>query len=410
MKHARQCYTIPAGKSFVNALADWLLAQYGRSEEELSTVLVLLPNRRSCRSLRDAFLARSGGKPLLLPRIQPIGDGDEEFTAAHYGAAEGLVKPAIPVLSRHLLLTRLVHAFQSRKTEQGKGRGYNLEQSARLARQLARLLDDVSRENLTLDKLADLVEGELAIHWQETLEFLTILSQEWPRILEAEGFTDVAAHRNRLLLAMVDIWKRKPPSHPVIAAGSTGSQPAITALLSAIASMPRGHVILPALDQAMPAAEWDILGETHPQYALKQLLNNIGTAREDVEELKGSAIDVAPERIECLRAMLLPPAATMKWQTMSLPLEKGFSHVQLLHAATQFDEARMIAIALRAALETQGKTAALITPDRSLARMVAAQMQRFNIAIDDSAGKPLNDTPPAAFLRLATAIDRKSVV
>src|SRR4029077_16451333 len=45
-------------------------------------------------------------------------------------------------------------------------------------------------------------------------------------------------------------------------------------------------------------------------------------------------------------------------------------------------------------------TAALVTPDRELARRVAAELRRWGIAIDDSGGLPLNRTPPGAFLRL----------
>ena len=59
-----------------------------------------------------------------------------------------------------------------------------------------------------------------------------------------------------------------------------------------------------------------------------------------------------------------------------------------------------IALLLRRKLETPGATAALVTPDRELARRVAAELRRWGIDIDDSAGLPLNRTPPGVFLRL----------
>ncbi len=47
-----------------------------------------------------------------------------------------------------------------------------------------------------------------------------------------------------------------------------------------------------------------------------------------------------------------------------------------------------------------------MTPDRNLARRVAAELGRWNIAIDDSAGRPLSHTPPGTFLvLLAEAAD-----
>ena len=45
----------------------------------------------------------------------------------------------------------------------------------------------------------------------------------------------------------------------------------------------------------------------------------------------------------------------------------------------------------------EGRTAALVTPDRNLARRVAAELARWDIAIDDSAGRPLAHTGAGAF-------------
>ncbi len=68
------------------------------------------------------------------------------------------------------------------------------------------------------------------------------------------------------------------------------------------------------------------------------------------------------------------------------------------------EEAGAIALLLREALEVPGKTAALVTPDRDLARRVAAELRRWQVDIDDSAGVPLNRTPPGVFLRLVLAL------
>ncbi len=50
-----------------------------------------------------------------------------------------------------------------------------------------------------------------------------------------------------------------------------------------------------------------------------------------------------------------------------------------------------------------GKTAALVTPDRALARRVLAALARWNIAAEDSGGDALADTPAGIFARLAAA-------
>jgi len=385
MKHPLNCRTIPAQTPFINTLARWILEQYGSDVAILTKTLVLLPNRRACRALREAFLDITGGRPLLLPRIQPLGDMDED---AHFMPSMDIPPPISP-LRRELLLTRLVMESALE---------YNMEQAAELARQLAWFIDDVAREGLSFDRLSALVPEELATHWQQTLDFLALVSKHWPNILEEEGVLDPVDHRNRLLKGTAQAWHKHPPVHPIIAAGSTGSQSATAALLATIARLPKGVVILPGLDTAMPEAEWKMVDVTHPQYGMRVLLEAMECKRDEIKPLLESKD--RESRLTCLRAIFHPPEATAHWTQSKLPLAEGLAGMRLITADTLLDEARLIAIALRETLETPGKTAALVTPDRQLARMVAAQMQRFGIIIDDSAGRPLMDTTPGSFLRL----------
>jgi ATP-dependent helicase/nuclease subunit B len=69
-----------------------------------------------------------------------------------------------------------------------------------------------------------------------------------------------------------------------------------------------------------------------------------------------------------------------------------------LELADPAEEAQAIAIALREALEEPGRTAALVTADRALARRVSAHLKRWDIEADDSAGRPLSETPPGTLL------------
>src|SRR3546814_2156334 len=55
---------------------------------------------------------------------------------------------------------------------------------------------------------------------------------------------------------------------------------------------------------------------------------------------------------------------------------------------------------MRAELERPDQNAVLVTPDRALARRVSAELRRWDIEVDDSAGVPLGETPTGAFLRL----------
>ncbi len=78
----------------------------------------------------------------------------------------------------------------------------------------------------------------------------------------------------------------------------------------------------------------------------------------------------------------------------------GLEGLRRLVTADQQEEAAAIALVLRETLERPGERAALVTPDRELAARVVAELLRFGVVVDDSAGEPLAETPPAAFLRL----------
>ena len=71
-------YTIAPGENFSDCLVMGLLRHYGDDPLTLSRLTLLLPNRRGIRAVRDGFLRQTGGKALLLPRMQAIGDVDED--------------------------------------------------------------------------------------------------------------------------------------------------------------------------------------------------------------------------------------------------------------------------------------------------------------------------------------------
>ena len=383
-------FSIPAGESFVDALAGRLLKETAGDPIGLADMLILLPTRRACRALQEGFLRASEGRPLLLPRLQPLGEDDEEEWAA-----EGIeLPPAVPPLARRLLLTRLV-------LQLGGGRGGQTpspDQAARLADELGRLLDQVQTEELSFAQLAKLVPDELARHWQITLDFLTILTEYWPIILAEHGWMDTAERRVKMLTRRAEEWAANPPSFPIIAAGSTGSQPATARLLATIARLPQGRLILPGLDRRLTAVEQKLLDHTHPQYALLQLVRSLDLTPAEVPLWPGCR---ESERARWVAEALRPAATTEDWRHLD-PAEAAaaFEGVERLDCPGSREEAAAIALLMREVLETPAKRAALITPDRSLARRVAAELDRFDIEIDDSAGRGLTITPSGGFLAL----------
>ena len=384
MSATPKLYTITAGLPFLDALAAGLRHRTGAAG--LSQARVLLPTRRACRSLGEAFLRLGGGRAMLLPEMTPVGDVDEDDLVFSELGPDLDIPPAISGTRRLMLLTRLVLALKDTTPDQ----------AARLAAELARLLDRVATERVGFGRLADLVPDDLADHWRITLKFMTILTERWPAVLDAEGCIEPMDRRNRLLDAQARAWRLAPPPGPVVAAGSTGTVPATADLLDVVCRLADGAVVLPGLDRELGADAWAALEPTHPQYAMARLLERLGAEPGDVEDWPAPDIPAtAPRRAAVVNAALRPAG---------VPAPSGgpdLDGVVRIDCPGPGEEAGVIALIMRQCLEDEGRTAALLTPDRGLARRVAAELGRWGIDIDDSAGTPLSRTPPGSFLRLS---------
>ena len=394
-----QVFTIPPAFPFARALAAGVIARSGADPLALGDALVLVPTRRAARALRDAFADALGGAALL-PRIRALGDVDDEDDLFDPSAETLQAVPPMAPLRRRLLLAMLVQRWGERK-----GAGLPFTQALSYAGELARFLDEAAAQGVDLTTLKTLAPAALAEHWVQVVEFLDVIAVQWPKLLEAENAAEPARERDRKLRALAAQLAAQPPRAPVIAAGSTGSIPATAELLKTIAHLPTGAVVLPGLDTDLDAAGWSALDPAHAQFGLRQLLAHIGIDREDVAlwsplpPLHAGAAN----RVRFLSEALRPPPTTDSWHDLMEgggDVANGLDNLALIEAHTAREEALVIACALREVLETKNRTGALVTPDRGIARRVAAELTRWDIAIDDSAGLKLSRTPPGAFLAL----------
>ena len=394
-----QVFTIPAHRSFADALVAGIMARFGSDPLELARGRILLPNNRAVRAITDAFV-RASGTGLLLPRLVPI--GDPELDDRIGGALDPIdqgdpIPPAIDPLDRLLTLAAIVPAHTS-------------AEKLNLAADLARTLDALLIEQIDPGELRRAVEesDELATHWQRSLEMLQLIYDRWPAMLEADGAIDLAERRNRLLRRIADRWSKEPPPGFTVAAGVTTAAPAVAGLLACVSRLSGGMVVLPglSLSDVLPDAEWEALGpdengrgeETHPQFHLKLLLDRMGVARGEVQRWRqaGRAAS-SPARARAVANAMAAPEFSHKWENLNPP-QRRLSGIRLAELPDSAAEAQAIALALRGALESPGKTAALVTPDRQLAARVSALLARWTIEADDSAGTPLSQTAAGTLL------------
>lgn len=429
-------YSIPASLPFLRTVAQNLVA--GRlvpgftydpaNPLALADVTIYVPTRRSARVIRSEFVDLFGGRSAILPSIRALGETDDD-SGFFDEVAPALIDMAEPLSgpTRLLELARLVLAWRNRlpaavtsiHAESPLVAPASPADAVWLARNLAEIIDAMETEELDWSALENLDISNHALWWQLTAEFLKIASEYWPARLAELGRSSPSLRRNATLHAETERYRHSPPGGPVIIAGSTGSIPATANLIAAVATLPNGVVILPGLDGFMSDAEWLLVGHqggdgaqkpdaasrSHPQYGLHRLLTRMGRTRSDVETL--GAPDAHLEyRSHILSSAFLPTQATAGWGEIRGTLDTGqmgeaFRDVSLVEAANEREEALAIAIALRLALEDgEDAQAALITPDRKLGRRVAAELARFGIEADDSAGTPLLSTPQGTLLRL----------
>lgn len=431
---ASHVWSIATGRPFLDTLASAILAgdlphPGGGAPDQfaLAGMTILLPTNRAVRAMQDAFLRAAKGRALLLPRLMPIAASDEEGgLLADLGsggsplAEEFTLPPAIGKLERQLTLTQLVLAWSqisASTDDDGLGplsrrRMTTPAQAAHLAAELAQLMDMVETESRSLDGIATLVPDEYSAHWQRTIDFLKILTEYWPAHLAERERLSPADRRNQLICAEAERLRRAPPAGPLIVAGVSGSVPATIELIRAVAALPQGAVVLPGLDRHLDDAGWQQIAThpEHPQFGHVRLLAALDVLRADVGEVAGADISTRTHaRNAFLSEAMRPAGATEAWAdyiatTDRAALRNALEGVTRVDAPTGADEAEVIALMMREAVEKPGRTAALVSPDRLLARRVAIRLESWGITVDDSAGRPLAKTTHGAFLELAATV------
>ncbi len=423
-KRSGTLFTIPQTQNFLQSLAQAVLDGHlplanGTPPDALALTQyeILLPSRRACRALEDCFIALSPSDCTLLPRIRPLGDVDEIL--ALVSASSPLAKdpsqlrPVVPELERRLLLTEFVRAWSEnmRKAavddEDGVFPVANLAQATALARELMELMDEAELEGADLSKVHDL-GGDFPEHWNLTVRFLSIITEQWPLVMRENNQMTSVARRDLLIRCDAARFELSPPDHPIILAGEVAGVAAAADLMEAIARAPQGAVVLPGLDRSLDPQSWsEIVPDhpEHPQYGLKHFMDRFDMLPVDVPEVTGCAPDaVELARLKLISETMRPARTTHRWRTLfdegSSDIEQmktALSHFNLIETATEREEAELVALILREAIETPGQTAALVTPDRRLARRVFARMEKWGLLIDDSGGEPLPRTRAGAF-------------
>lgn len=398
-------YTVPASEPLSDSLARWMLDEYSSSPQDMAQALVFLPSRRVIRTVKEAFLRAGQGQAMLLPQLVAIGDIDETLILRHASPSAQIIAeidnllPTPPAMERLLILQNLVWQYGQEMIPSLHDREAALD----LAVNLAELIDEMDREQGDWSQLDNLVPEDFAEHWQHTLNFLGIIREHWPQIELENGWMRPWQRRNELITILLNCWRDNPPQLPVIAAGTTGSIPAVSELLAEINALPSGAILLPGFD---PTIGEDPLPITHPQSGMQELLLGLEILPEQVKALPIGASDKYKLRREFMSLAMSPVEAMDEWQVSEVDAVTALHDAHYLEINNSHELALSAALLMREALDIPEKTTAFITPDRQLARAASAHLARWGIKADDSAGRPLAQTSQSIFIFLLLEVAR----
>ncbi|MBN8989239.1 MAG: double-strand break repair protein AddB [Rhizobiales bacterium] len=424
--------SVPLLRTVISALVEGRLVEGFEARHNplnLAQATLYLPTRRAGRLAREIFLDEMKTDAAILPRIVALGDIDEDElafseSAEQFGGVTPLdIPPKLGELERRLTLAHLVAAWAKTPVSAPLVVGGPASTLA-LAGDLARLMDDMVTRGVDWNALDKLVPDQLDRYWQHSLDFLRIARKAWPQHLHEIGRIEPAARRDLL----IDAEAARLAAHhkgPVIAAGSTGSMPTTAKFLHVVANLEQGAVVLPGLDTDLDDAAWQTIGgirnaqgkftappaSNHPQFAMQGLLDRFGITRRDVEILGTPAPD---GRDVLVSETMRPSTATEQWHgrleqpEIAARISGGMKNLAVVAAPNPEMEALAIAVAMREARHLN-KSAALVTPDRALARRVMAALGRWNLEFDDSGGDALMDTSAGIFARLVAETAAKGL-
>jgi ATP-dependent helicase/nuclease subunit B len=365
-------FNIQAGQSFAHIFCENILQKYTHNTLDITDLTIWVPSSRIATTIKNTFYEING--ETLLPQIKPfnLGEEAEEEILFH---TDGSKQETISLIEKKLVLTRQIHAKDIDKP---------LSYAMKGAEELLKLHSRMLTWGVTVADIQDIIPDDLAEHWQQNLLFLNIVFEFYPQWLALENKVDPVAWRQNLLYETAGSLATQ--KKPIIAAGFTDTTPAGLAMLKAVLQHENGQLFFPGVDTDMSEEDWQKIPQSHPQHSIKNLLEQLDIKRDDIQTLGDE----------------IPTVEATGWRHIMshVPVQNEdpvLENISIVEAESETQEAEVIAHIMRETLEHKNKTCTLVTAESSLAARVESFLQRWNIQVDNSAGKPLTQTSIGQF-------------
>ncbi len=329
---------------------------------DLPKILIFVPSRRAGRTIEKMIVDKIG-HAVILPHIVPLGVGiegediEDSNTAQVVSSLERVVKMA-DILS-HIPNIR------------------NVASAVPVAHTLITMQDYLENSGKEISDInwQDVIGDEYASHFQNNSAILSVLGQVNNEIFN--GRDSETKFRNSAVYAWCDYVKKLPANDSlVVVCGSTASVPVTRNLMTVIAGIPNGRIILSG-KIAGRAEDFEL--NTNPYNAEYEFIKGVGIAPADVRE-----IDVGKSHIDFMNIAFGNEFINASPYNME--------NCHLIETSRESEEAAAAAeIATRAISEC--KSVLIITPDAAGNQRLQTEFNRRRIIADFSGGMSGTSVP-----------------
>lgn len=397
-------FNIPSYSYFLKSLYSFIIEK-SQNEIDVSNFTILLPSRRSCNELKRIFLEQSKNEAIILPNIRAIGDIDYDDLILKIPNKDDLnnyidfTSNTSRIKYKILLIKELLS--WSKTSNKSIFKNITMEQITNLALELEKFLNEVIKNNLSLDDLSKIVDDEYSEHWQEILNFLQTFGKRWNLFIKNNNIVSMIDFRTKILSFNAEYFKNNKPTNPILIAGVSGNIISTCNLIKSLIQYDNCYFIFKGLDKNLTDDEWGKINIFHPQYSFKHLLENyIRIKRDEIIDLDYKN-DIVNEKLEkIISYSMLPYCETYKWQENINISNVDFENISKVECADIFQELDIISFITKYNYSNSNKTIAIITNNEIFANQLEIKLNNFNIKVNNVFGNKISRTDYVKFLFL----------
>ncbi len=354
-------YKITAKENFFTSLACGIISKLS-PVCKLKDVIILLPTKLACQSLREEFLKLK--KPI--PQIYPISD------------LSSLIKIETKYLDRIPLINKISKIILSLQLEYLQ----DIKAVTELAEYLADLLSKAESYKINLNNFLDIIDNDTTLHKQTLCTIIKEFIKEWNK-----NYSLTKAGYNNIL---IDTFANSLSDKPIVIAGINSNLPSIIELTTKMLHRQNNYIILYGIDEHLTPIDWNNVNITHSQYNFKNLFNLFNIGAKDVlawhEESKKNSPFVS--------MALKPSQSCYDWHKNSyLDLE----NISFINAIDQHNEAKTIISLIQKNLD---KSIMIVTPDNNLMIKLILHIEALSLEANIIRDFPLNQSKASTWLIL----------